>query len=127
MNLNTNNNNITFFYDISEKNEFKKLENPQNDDPTKRHVGLPDHGGIQRILQTGAIATALHDNHKERFGNKFDVIFATYHTTPPRARVVRPEDKKCIEEYRKQAKEGMKILHICEGECKENCLAVLLQ
>jgi len=93
---------------ISEKKEYKTLENPQNnDDVTKRHVGLPDHGGIQRILQTGAVATALHDNHKEKFGNKFDVIFATYQTTPPQARVVRPEDKKCIEEYRKKAEAGI--------------------
>ena len=38
--------------------------------------------------------------------DKFDIIFATYYIEPSRVRAIRPEDKKCIEEYRQKATEG---------------------
>lgn len=84
--------------------DYKTLERNEG----KRHIGVPDHGGIQRIIQTGAIATALGDEGKV-FSDKFDVVFAQYYITPPTVRAIRPEETKCIEEYRKEAQAGMMV------------------
>jgi len=72
----------------------------------KRHIGIPDHGGVQRIIQTGSIATSLSTKDPRQVSNKFDVLFASYYIAAPRVRAIRPSDMKCIEAYRKKAEEG---------------------
>lgn len=72
----------------------------------KRHIGIPDHGGVQRILQTGVVAPSLDTGNPNDLRDKFDIIFTTYYIEPSRVRAIRPEDKKCIEEYRQKATEG---------------------
>ena len=74
-------------------------------DIEKRHIGIPDHGGVQRILQTGTIAPSLLDD-PERLNNRFDVIFAMYYINAVNVRAIRPSDLKCIDEFRKKAQNG---------------------
>ena len=88
----------------------------------KRHIGIPDHGGVQRILQTGSVAASLDTGNPNDLRDKFDIIFATYYIEPSHVRAIRPEDKKCIEEYRQKAAEGEVhsarfIRHIHYGKC----------
>ena len=79
------------------------LEHPSKD---RRHVGVPDHGGVQHIIQTSAVAPALKDESDGKLSDKFDVIFHTYHAPAPNTRALRPKDVKCVEELRKKAKNG---------------------
>ena len=72
---------------------------------TTRHIGVPDHGGFQRLIATGAITTALSDksDHLE-YSDSIDVVFPVYWLYPAKVRVLTKEDIKCVENYRKAAK-----------------------
>lgn len=85
----------------------------------KRHIGTPDHGGVQRIIQTGTIAPSLGDDG-EQLSNRFDVIFAMYYITPPQVRAIRPEEARCIKEYRKESKAGKEKGNLFEHSCNPN-------
>ena len=73
----------------------------------KRHIGVPDHGGIQRLIATGGLAKALNAK-TDRFGysDSIDVVFPVYWMFPAKTRLLTAEDIKCVESYRKLIREG---------------------
>lgn len=73
---------------------------------TKRHIGVPDHGGYQRIIATGGLAPSLQGGSSKGLADSIDVVFTTYWQYPAKVRIILPEDKACIDHYRKLAKEG---------------------
>ena len=72
----------------------------------RRHVGPPDHGGFQRLIQTGCVAPALpdKDNHESR--NEIDLVMVTYWMYPAKVRVITDAQKDCIEHYRNLSRQG---------------------
>ena len=74
--------------------------------PFKRHIGAPDHGGFQRLIATGGLASSLSHSSSKEPSNSIDLVFSTYWQYPAKVRIVKPEDKACIEHYRKLAKLG---------------------
>lgn len=74
----------------------------------RRHIGIPDHGGVQRVLQTGSIVPSLNVNTSHELSESFDVVFAMYFITPPAVRAILPSDVKCIKDFRRKAKKGQK-------------------
>lgn len=73
---------------------------------TKRHIGVPDHGGFQRIIATGGLVPSLQEVSNKGSANSIDVVFTTYWQYPAKVRIILPEDKACIDRYRKLAKQG---------------------
>jgi len=73
----------------------------------KRHIGVPDHGGIQRLIATGGLTKALSAN-TDRFGysDSIDIVFPVYWMFPAKTRLLTAEDIKCVENYRKLIREG---------------------
>ena len=73
-----------------------------------RHIGVPDHGGIQRLIATGGITKALNAK-TDRFGysDSIDVIFPVYWMYPAKTRVLTEKDIQCVKAYRERAKKGM--------------------
>ena len=93
--------------------EFWKLEHskngstpPKNKGRSKRHIGVPDHGGFQRIIATAGLAPSLQEVSNKGPANSIDVVFTTYWQYPAKVRIILPEDKACIKHYRKLAKQG---------------------
>lgn len=71
----------------------------------RRHIGPPDHGGFQRLIQTGSI-TSSFSNQSSSNAKSVDVIVATYWMYPSKVRVITQIEKECIEEYRNLSKHG---------------------
>ena len=73
-----------------------------------RHIGVPDHGGIQRLIATGGITKSLNAK-TDRFGysDSIDVVFPVYWMYPAKTRVLTEKDIKCVKAYRELAKKGM--------------------
>ena len=73
----------------------------------ERHIGVPDHGGIQRLIATGALTRALNAK-TDRFGyaDSIDIVFPVYWMFPAKTRLLTAEDIKCVENYRKLIREG---------------------
>ena len=72
----------------------------------KRHVGVPDHGGYQRLIATGGLVTSLGEENNTGPSDSIDVVFTTYWQYPAKVRIILPEDKACIEKHRKLIKQG---------------------
>lgn len=72
----------------------------------KRHVGAPDHGGYQRLIATGSVVTSLGEESNKGPMDSIDVVFTTYWQYPAKVRVILPEDKACIENYRNLSRAG---------------------
>ena len=72
----------------------------------KRHIGAPDHGGYQRLISTGSMATSLGEENNKEPMDSIDVIFTTYWQYPAKVRIILPEDKACIENYRNLSRAG---------------------
>lgn len=79
---------------------------PSHKQRIKRHIGVPDHGGFQRIIATAGLAPSLETINNNAPGDSIDVVFTTYWQYPAKVRVILPEDKACIEHYRKMSKQG---------------------
>ena len=90
-----------------EKSESGK-QNSSEHSQAKRHVGAPDHGGYQRLMATGSIMTSLGQENNTGPADSIDVVFTAYWQYPAKVRIILPEDKACIEKYRKlhTSKEG---------------------
>jgi hypothetical protein len=73
---------------------------------SKRHIGVPDHGGYQRIIATAGLAPSLRVVNSDGPADSIDVVFTTYWQYPAKVRIILPEDKACIEHYRKLSKQG---------------------
>ena len=73
---------------------------------SKRHIGVPDHGGMQRIIQSGTIISSLNQSEFE-LSSSFDVVFATYYMKPAQVRVLLPVDLQCVKEYKEKAEKGL--------------------
>eukprot|EP00795_Rhopilema_esculentum_P015250 gene15250-6458_t len=69
---------------------------------SSRHIGVPDHGGIQRLISTPGLTDALRSK-LDRFArtDSIDVVFPVYWIYPAKTRILTPKDEKCISEYRK--------------------------
>ena len=65
-------------------------------------MGAPDHGGYQRLMSTGSIMTSLGEENNTGTADSIDVVFASYWQYPAKVRIITPEDKACIENYRKR-------------------------
>lgn len=96
------------FYDIehevTEGESVDKKDSSQNSSAKsqfKRHVGAPDHGGYQRLMATGSIVTSLGEENNTGPADSIDIVFTTYWQYPAKVRIILPEDKACIEKYRK--------------------------
>lgn len=66
--------------------------------------------GLQLIHQTGAVTSSLDENlvfTKKHFDDKFDLVFATSYSAASKVRSIRPQEKKCIDDYR--LKHGKKM------------------
>ena len=74
-----------------------------------RHIGVPDHGGFQRIIATAGLAPSFQVVNTRGPTNSIDVVFTTYWQYPAKVRVILPEDKACIEHYRKLSKLGKNL------------------
>lgn len=89
---------------------YEALEHDTNDTKhghrTKRHIGVPDHGGFQRIIASGGLAPSLEIIDSNVPGDSIDVVFTTYWQYPAKVRVILPEDRACIEHYRNMSKIG---------------------
>lgn len=72
----------------------------------RRHVGAPDHGGYQRLMATGSVVTALGEENNTGPTDSIDVVFTAYWQYPAKVRIILPEDKACIENYRNLSKSG---------------------
>lgn len=72
----------------------------------KRHIGVPDHGGFQRIIATGGLAPSHGVPDENNQINGIDVVFTTYWQYPAKVRVILPEDRACIEHYRNLSMKG---------------------
>lgn len=72
----------------------------------KRHIGAPDHGGYQRLISTGSMATSLGEENNKEPMDSIDVVFTTYWQYPAKVRIILPEDKACIENYRNLSRAG---------------------
>jgi hypothetical protein len=80
---------------------------PDSNNPRKqrRHVGPPDHGGFQRLIQTGSIAASFSDN-KSKVPKGIDVVMVTYWMYPAKVRIITDKEKECIERYRNLSRQG---------------------
>jgi hypothetical protein len=74
----------------------------------RRHVGPPDHGGFQRLIQTGSIAASFSDN-KSKTPKGIDVVMVTYWMYPAKVRIITDKEKECIEHYRNLSRQGICI------------------
>lgn len=72
----------------------------------RRHVGAPDHGGYQRLMATGSVVTSLGEENNTGPTDSIDVVFTAYWQYPAKVRIILPEDKACIENYRNLSKSG---------------------
>ena len=86
--------------DVQEKEN--KQENTSSQARAKRHIGVPDHGGYQRLMATGSIVTSLGEENNTGPADSIDVVFTTYWQYPAKVRIILPEDKACIEDFRKR-------------------------
>ena len=73
----------------------------------QRHVGPPDHGGFQRLIQTGSI-TATFSNNQSDAPKGIDVMMVTYWMYPAKVRIITDKEKECIENYRNLSRQGIK-------------------
>jgi len=96
------------FYDIEHEDTKEEQEEKETSSQNasahsreRRHVGAPDHGGYQRLMATGSIMTSLGEESNTGPADSIDVVFTTYWQYPAKVRIILPEDKACIEEYRK--------------------------
>ena len=92
------------YYDIEHEvigEEPKNKQNSSAQSRARRHVGAPDHGGYQRLMATGSIVTSLGEENNTGPADSIDVVFTTYWQYPAKVRILLPEDKACIEKYRK--------------------------
>ena len=74
----------------------------------RRHVGPPDHGGFQRLIQTGSIAATFSGN-QSKAPKGIDVMMVTYWMYPAKVRIITDKEQECIEHYRNLSRKGMKI------------------
>ena len=81
-------------------------ENSSATSRERRHVGAPDHGGYQRLMATGSVVTALGQEDNMGPTDSIDVVFTAYWQYPAKVRIILPEDKACIENYRNLSKSG---------------------
>ncbi|RWS02090.1 PQQ-like domain containing protein [Dinothrombium tinctorium] len=90
------------YYD-SQQNSYLQSENPSNwqlaEDNKyiralrKRHVGLHDGDGVQRVISTGTLGPSSQKH-------SIDLIFATYWFPPARnVQLMPPEMQRCIDRY----------------------------
>ena len=86
--------------DVQEKENKQENTSPQA--RAKRHIGVPDHGGYQRLMATGSIVTSLGEENNTGPADSIDVVFTTYWQYPAKVRIILPEDKACIEDFRKR-------------------------
>lgn len=86
--------------DLREKENNQ--ENTSSEARAKRHIGAPDHGGYQRLMATGSIVTSLGEENNTGPAESIDVVFTTYWQYPAKVRIILPEDKACIEDFRKR-------------------------
>ena len=95
--------------DLQEKE--KKKENTSSQARAKRHIGVPDHGGYQRLMATGSIVTSVGEENNTGPADSIDVVFTTYWQYPAKVRIILPEDKACIEDFRKRHNITGKLCH----------------
>jgi len=81
-------------------------KNSSGNSRERRHVGAPDHGGYQRLMATGSVVTALGEENNMGPADSIDVVFTAYWQYPAKVRIILPEDKACIENYRNLSKSG---------------------
>ena len=74
----------------------------------RRHVGPPDHGGFQRLIQTGSISATFSNNQSET-PKGIDVMMVTYWMYPAKVRVITDKEKECIEHYRNLSRQGKEL------------------
>ena len=86
--------------DVQEKEN--KQENTSSQARAKRHIGVPDHGGYQRLMATGSIVTSVGEENNTGPADSIDIVFTTYWQYPAKVRIILPEDKACIEDFRKR-------------------------
>ena len=84
----------------------------------KRHVGPPDHGGFQRLIQTGSLS-ATFSNNESKTPKGVDVMMVTYWMYPAKVRIITDKEKECIEHYRNLSRQGMKIKTANDGSPTE--------
>lgn len=92
------------YYDLEHEVSREEPKNKQNSSvqsQARRHIGAPDHGGYQRLMATGSIVTSLGEENNTGPADSIDVVFTTYWQYPAKVRIILPEDKACIEKYRK--------------------------
>eukprot|EP00057_Strongylocentrotus_purpuratus_P026842 XP_011681316.1 PREDICTED: uncharacterized protein LOC765151 isoform X1 [Strongylocentrotus purpuratus] len=76
---------------------------------SRRHAGLHDAGGIQRLISTGTLAPPLSPvlDDLPSNPNSIDVIFATYWFYPKPNRVITAKEQKCIDDWMDNEKQRM--------------------
>lgn len=121
--------------------KYEHLVHGQTDNVTqkgsrrkRRHVGPPDHGGFQRLIQTGCLAPAHSTKNSQESGNAIDVMIVTYWMYPAKVRVITDKEKDCIDHYRNLSRQGkfenkvdieknLELGHYDEGDTATNmCL-----
>ena len=86
----------------STEKDVQGKENTSSQARAKRHIGVPDHGGYQRLMATGSIMTSLGEENNTGPADSIDIVFTTYWQYPAKVRIILPEDKACIEDFRKR-------------------------
>ena len=93
--------------------EYEPLEHGQRQNTThtksrrkRRHVGPPDHGGFQRLIQTGCLAPVHPNKDSQKSANAIDVMMVTYWMYPAKVRIITDKEKECIEHYRNLSRQG---------------------
>ena len=54
------------------------------------------------MMATGSIVTSLGEENNTGPADSIDVVFTTYWQYPAKVRIILPEDKACIEDFRKR-------------------------
>ncbi|XP_071510250.1 uncharacterized protein [Diadema antillarum] len=76
---------------------------------SRRHAGLHDAGGIQRVISTGTLAPTLPEilDGLPSTPNSIDVIFATYWFYPKPHKLITEEEQKCLDSWMENEEQRM--------------------
>ncbi|XP_041470340.1 uncharacterized protein LOC121419916 isoform X1 [Lytechinus variegatus] len=76
---------------------------------SRRHAGLHDAGGIQRLISTGTLAPPLSPvlDDLPSDPNSIDVIFATYWFYPKPNRIITAREQKCLDDWTNNEQQRM--------------------
>eukprot|EP00794_Sanderia_malayensis_P013936 gene13936-15388_t len=100
-------------YVINRRNIEKQKKKLKLLQRLRRHIGIPDHGGIQRLISTGGLTSAIN-SISDRFGftDSIDVVFPVYWIYPAKVRLLDAKDIECVKRYRQLATQGKFKLNV---------------